>query len=211
MSISDYINACLLIVAIITTAFTGWQVRESRLQNSSSQASERRSRRPYMIAKIESPKGPKHPISMLVKNIGLTSAVDVKITFDPPLPMANLEELKSNAELGVDVYMSTIDILNSVFENTYATWVPGHEVRCVYWLKRRAVGLDQHMGIDIRKSPEEETQSTLNRKRLSLSADGICATTKAVISYGDDDGNLYSESYDLNPQIWLGIYFSKDD
>lgn len=164
-----------------------------------------------MIAKLESPKGPKHPISMLVKNIGLTSAVDVKITFDPPLPMANLEELKSNAELGVDVYMSTIDILNSVFENTYATWVPGHEVRCVYWLKRRAVGLDQHMGIDIRKSPEEETQSTLNRKRLSLSADGICATTKAVISYGDDDGNLYSESYDLNPQIWLGIYFSKDD
>lgn len=149
-----------------------------------------RATRPMMSVRLLPPTGPKDPLDLEVSNVGKSTALDVEIYFDPPLPEGSKEELNAKAD-GLEASTSLLERTKNIFVDIrFPTWVPGQSVTSPFW--------------------------TLNKEYdagdwNSVSAEGVPSDQSVVVKYRDDRGYRYEERFALQSPIWAGKMFPDGD
>lgn len=163
--------------AAFTAAFNVWIAsRALSLQSKSVRATNR----PMLQAMLLMPDRPIDVCRMQISNEGKSTAFDVRVTFEPELPMPDLAKLRKRSEekYGKRIHyeQTLIGQLNDALAEPIDTITPGLELQFDYW------------------APFTWEES----------AEGIPAKTKVVLAYFDSEGNEFKESFGLNPNIYRG-------
>lgn len=149
-----------------------------------------RATRPMMCARLLPPTGPIDPLDLEVSNVGKTTALDVEVYFDPPLPEGSREELNANSE-GLEASTSLLERTKTIFVGIqFPTWVPGQSVTTPFWALNRDYKADDWHAI---------------------SAEGVPSDQSVIVRYRDGRGHRYEEKFALQPTIWAGKMFRDSD
>lgn len=150
-----------------------------------------RANRPMMTVRYLPPKGVKEGLELEISNVGKSVAQQVQITFDPALPKPDLDLLNNNSKPSATFYHPNIELSSTVFVGrTFRTWVPGQKVTAPFWV--------QHKNYEV-------------GDREATSAEGIPADQLVHISYQDETGKHYTDTFELDPGIWAGRLFGDTD
>jgi|GEM_PF-6927143 len=149
-----------------------------------------RATRPMMSACLLPPTRPKDPLDLQVSNVGKSTALDVKVYFDPPLPEGSREALNANSD-GLEASTSLLEITKRIFVDTlFPTWVPGQSVTSPFWILNKEFDVGDWN---------------------SVSAEGVPADQSVIVKYRDEQGKQYEERFALQPPIWAGKMFRDGD
>ena len=143
-----------------------------------------------MSVRLLPPTGPKDPLDIEVSNVGKSTALDVEVYFDPPLPEGSKEKLNAKAD-GLEASASLLERTKNIFVDIrFPTWVPGQSVTSPFWTLNRDYRADDWHAI---------------------SAEGVPSDQSVVVKYRDDRGYRYEERFVLQPTIWPGKMFRDSD
>lgn len=149
-----------------------------------------RATRPMMSVRLLPPTGPKDPLDIEVSNVGKSTALDVEVYFDPPLPEGSKEKLNAKAD-GLEASASLLERTKNIFVDIrFPTWVPGQSVTSPFWTLNKDYRADDWHAI---------------------SAEGVPSDQSVVVKYRDDRGYRYEERFVLQPTIWSGKMFRDSD
>lgn len=150
-----------------------------------------RANRPMMSARYLPPENPMSVLKLEVSNSGKSVAYRVRVEFEPDLPEPDINLLNKNSDPGQHFYYPNIKFPKSIFSmREFQTWVPGQSITTPFWVTHK----DFEIG-----DPEE------------LSAEGIPANQLVHITYEDERGHPYVETFELNPGIWAGKVFPETE
>lgn len=149
-----------------------------------------RATRPMMSARLLPPSGPKDPLDLQVSNVGKSTALDVEVHFDPPLPEGSRDALNANSD-GLEASTSLLEITKNIFVDTlFPTWVPSQSVTSPFWILNKEYDVGDWN---------------------SVSAEGVPADQFVIVKYRDEQENRYEERFALQPPIWAGKMFRDSD
>lgn len=149
-----------------------------------------RTNRPMMTARYLPPQDEVSFLDIEIDNAGRSIAHDVQVKFDPPLPQPNLEKLNKNCKDGC-YYVPLVELTRRAFEGrVFQTWVPGQKITAPLWIDHKDYTFGDPAG---------------------LSAEGVPASQLVHISYKDETGEKYQDSFALDPGIWAGRLFPPSD
>lgn len=150
-----------------------------------------RANRPMMTIRYLPPESPMDVLDLEVSNAGKSVAYRVRVNFDPDLPEPDLDLLNSNSDSGQHFNYPNITIPISVFtKREFRTWVPGQRITAPFWVSHRDFEIDDPEG---------------------SSAEGIPVSQLVRITYEDEKGHVYVETFELDPGIWAGKVFQETE
>lgn len=175
------LNLGLLILASISAFLALRSLRLSR-------QIEINANRPMMTARVVSPEFHYDVIRFEVANLGKSVAKNVRVKFDPPLPEPNLERARKNCKSIHNPHVPPLARVHALFrDQVFSTWVPGTIASVAYWLP-----------------PKDKLTK---EGELPRSAEGVPANQDVIITFEDELGNKYSESFELNVRPVIGLDF----
>ncbi|NWO07390.1 MAG: hypothetical protein HLX50_17385 [Alteromonadaceae bacterium] len=150
-----------------------------------------RANRPMMMAQYLPPKTHTGVLDLEISNAGKTIACQVTIKFSPELPKADLEMLNSNSESGQHFHYPNVELPRVVFATRkFPSWVPAQKVSAPFWVLHKNFKFSDPLGI---------------------SAESIPANQKVIITYEDEQGHPYEDTFQLDPGIWAGKTFQDSE
>ncbi|WP_156892794.1 hypothetical protein [Corynebacterium sputi] len=143
-----------------------------------------------MVARYVPPSHPHDDLDLEISNNGQSVAKNVRIAFDPPLPEPNLKMLNENA-LSSSYMASTLELARAVFVGRrFKTIPPGQSIKAPLWSQNR----------NFRASNID-----------AISAEGLPSKQGITISYYDDAGTSYIDTFEIDPLIYAGNLFKDSE
>lgn len=183
---ADQVNAFANIGLLITAIITAYLALQSMKQ---ARDIEQRANRPMMVAEIMAPGEELEEVGLRVRNAGKTVARNVRVSFDPPLPEPDLEQLNMRSDS--HYYATNMEAITSIFDDrVFLTWTPGMEVNAKYWAAPKDFNPWQP---------------------LPDSAEGVPPEQKVIVDFEDEPGNAYRDEYVLDIHTVLGLRFKDSE
>lgn len=173
--------------------------------------------RPRMNARLSPPRREKGWLMLIVENVGVGTARNVKVSFNPPLPEPNLEKLNSHSSRGENYLKAPVAMVRDKFEDrVFPSWSYGVVTEVPFWVMK----FDQKKASDTRDSDrfvnddgtpmkQKADPEDLDGEMLfNESAEGIPANVEIIFEYEDDEGvRMVDPPITLNPDVWIATTF----